>query len=376
MAVDRRLFNLLAFILLAVGACATPQPTPLSALPSPTVTTVPPTATSIPSTATPLPTDTPEPTATASLSHTATPLPPTETPLPTTPEPTSSSSPWPSLILDDLGVSMVLVPAGPFVMGSDQGSANAPPHTVTLDAYYIDRYEVTNAQFAGFLDEFGNQSQEGIPWLHVSSSSNHLHEDQGTWQPDEGYADHPVVEVTWYGANAYCQWRGAHLPSEAEWEKAARGTDERTYPWGEEITCDVTNYRPCSIGESVPVGSYPEGASPYGVHDMAGNVGEWTGDWYDSDYYRTAPAKNPPGPVSSPGNRIASRGGSWYSGSTYLRTFHRNNEFKPTDTLRNIGFRCAMTPAEVEQSGPATTLAAPTAGFVSEIDLKRHSVSR
>jgi len=275
------------------------------------------------------------------LPPTATHAAPTETPLPPA---TSTPVPLPAQIRDDFGFPMVLVPAGPFVMGSEQGLGDAPPHTVTLDAYYIDQYEVTNAQFAAFLNELGNQDEGGTPWVDVSSTYGYLQQVDGAWQPDEGYADHPVVEVTWFGAKAFCAWRGARLPTEAEWEKAARGTDERTFPWGEEISCDYANYRACAINGSLPAGSHPDGVSPYGVHDMAGNVAEWTADWYAYDYYKDSPAANPRGPEESTGDHVASRGGSWYSSATYLRTFHRNHEFTSTSTLRNVGLRCARRP--------------------------------
>jgi formylglycine-generating enzyme required for sulfatase activity len=176
------------------------------------------------------------------------------------------------------------------------------------------------------------------------SKYGYLHQEDGVWQPDEGYAEHPVVEITWHAARAYCAWRDARMPTEAEWEKAARGADERTFPWGEEINCELTNYRDCRLGVTLPVGSHPTGVSPYGVHDMAGNAGEWTGDWYGADYYANSPAENPPGPDKSLGEHIASRGGSWYSNSTYLRTFHRNHEFTATSTLRNVTVRCAVSP--------------------------------
>jgi formylglycine-generating enzyme required for sulfatase activity len=311
-----------------VVASAEPQPSPTETQipPTTTPTRVPPTATQPPPTDTPLP-----PTATL------VPLTPTDTEVPL---PTAT----PVVFVDEFGVAMVLVPAGPFVMGSEKVVTNAPPHVVVLDDYYIDQFEVTNELFAMFLSEFDNQREGGAPWLQVSSSANHIHLVDGVWQVDEGYEDRPVVEVTWYGAKAFCQWRGARLPTEAEWEKAARGTDERTFPWGEDLSCRYANYGSCSVGEGKAVGGRPLGVSPYGAHDMAGNVAEWTGDWYVRDYYLNSPESNPPGPEESPTNKIASRGGSWYSTSMYLRTFHRNNEFYPTSTLSNVGFRCARMP--------------------------------
>ena len=251
----------------------------------------------------------------------------------------------PIKVIDQSGFPMVLVPAGPFVMGSAEGASDAPPHTVTLDDYYVDQFEVTNAHYAAFLNEMGNQSEGGKPWVQaLYSEYGHLYQVDDVWLPDEGYADHPVVEVTWYGAKAFCAWRGARLPTEAEWEKAARGTDERTFPWGEDINCDYANFNECRIRESVAAESYSDGVSPYGAYNMAGNVAEWTADWYGADYYTNGPLENPQGPKSSPGDHVASRGGSWYSRSTFLRTFHRNHEFTATSTLRNVGIRCAMSP--------------------------------
>jgi formylglycine-generating enzyme required for sulfatase activity len=247
------------------------------------------------------------------------------------------------IITDTFSVPMVLVPAGPFVMGSEE-VLNSHPHTVILDEYYIDRYEVTTILYADFINEVGNQEEDGVYWLSTYNEDSHLKQVDGIWIPVEGYADHPVVKVTWYGAAAFCEWRGARLPTEAEWEKAARGTDERTYPWGENVSCEIANYRDCRIRDSVPVGSYPFGVSNYGVHDMAGNVAEWTADWYADDYYANSPPENPTGP--STGEVIASRGGSWYSTSTYLRTYHRNNEFSPRQSLSNVGFRCVVSSLE------------------------------
>jgi formylglycine-generating enzyme required for sulfatase activity/predicted GH43/DUF377 family glycosyl hydrolase len=247
-------------------------------------------------------------------------------------------------IVDDHNAPMILIPAGPFTMGKESVS-NGPPHTVILSDYYIDQFEVSNTLFAEFLNENGNQKEQGSPWLDVSSSraEGHLHEVDGIWKPDEGFADHPVVEVTWYGAAAFCQWRGARLPTEAEWEKAARADDERSFPWGEEASCDYANYRRCGLGETVPIVSYPEGASLYGVYNLAGNASEWTADWYGA--YAAEQAVNPTGPeASSRGVRVV-RGGSWYSTNMYISTYHRNPEFVPLSSFSNLGFRCAMTPA-------------------------------
>lgn len=290
------------------------------------------------------------PSNTATLTPTFTPRQPTETP---------TLTPYPTLIIDTNNSPMILIPAGLFEMGSESGDANERPiHTVILDNYYIDQYEVTNEQFAIFLNKQGNQIEGGVAWLDVGAEDMHIHQSGSMWQADEGYGDHPVVEVTWYGANAYCEWRGARLPSEAEWEKAARGMDGRTYPWGEGISCNLANFSGCAEDTS-PVGSYPDGASPYGVYDMAGNVWEWVNDWYDSNYYSTSPQSNPTGPGS--GQERVVRGGSWADFSTYLRTAARG--WLSPDLSQNIwGFRCArslsptLTPENTKTPTPTSTL--------------------
>jgi serine/threonine protein kinase/formylglycine-generating enzyme required for sulfatase activity len=234
---------------------------------------------------------------------------------------------------------MVHVPAGEFIMGGKGDSDEQPIHTVYLDAFYIDETEVTNAQFTQFLNEQGNQEEGGGTWLGIEMKSCLVTESGGQYQPKSGYGDHPVIEVSWYGARAYCQWAGKRLPTEAEWEKAARGTDGRTYPWGEGMDCDHAQYRGCG-GKTVPVGSKPKGVSPYGALDMAGNVSEWVADWYDSDYYASSPESNPEGPAS--GVYQVRRGGSWFSWQADLRAAARlKPAFPPYYTWDDVGFRCA-----------------------------------
>jgi formylglycine-generating enzyme required for sulfatase activity len=216
---------------------------------------------------------------------------------------------------------MVYVPAGEFIMGSNEGySDEKPAHTVYLDAFYIDKYEVTNAQYRKCA-EAGACSQP-----HDAEYYN-----------DPNYAGHPMVYVDWSQADAYCRWAGKRLPTEAEWEKAARGTDGRTYPWGEGIDCDHAQYGECG-GQTVPVGSKPQGTSPYGALDMAGNVWEWVADWYGEDYYSQSPERNPPGPDSG-WSRVL-RGGSWDNLQWFAYCTGRGRNFPG---LRNhfVGFRCA-----------------------------------
>jgi len=246
--------------------------------------------------------------------------------------------------VDDRDAAMVLVPAGEFLMGSDTWSGSEKPaHTVYLDNYYIDQFEVSNTAFAKFLNEIGNQI-EGVAgkahWVEESDPDLRIHRIDGIWQPDEGWENHPMNEVTWFGARAFCEWREARLPSEAEWEKAARGTDGRTYPWGEETpTCEMANFAGCFY-ISVPVDSYPEWVSPYGAYNMAGNVHEWTNDWYGEDYYANTPSENPTGPES--GDYKIFRGGSWFNGNFNTRTTYRYPKL-PVLTYMANGFRCAKS---------------------------------
>lgn len=187
---------------------------------------------------------------------------PIEASVPTkTPVPTALSS----KIIDDYGVEMVLVPEGEFTMGSDIGpSVEQPAHKVFLDTYYIDKFEVTNVQYKVCVEE-------GV-CEQPTDATNFNNSD---------YAQHPVVWVDWNMARTYCEWRGARLPTEAEWEKAARGTDGRTYPWGEKLDSTYANYGK-RINNTTSVGEYPKGVSPYGAYDMAGNVWEWVDSWYDA----------------------------------------------------------------------------------------------
>jgi len=216
---------------------------------------------------------------------------------------------------------MVYVPAGEFIMGSDEGDSDEQPvHTVYLDAFYIDKTEVTNAQYRKCVEAGA-----------CDAPSDTIYYDDGN------YAQRPVVFVNWYQADDYCRWAGKRLPSEAEWEKAARGTDGRTYPWGEGIDCDHAQYYGCG-GGTVPVGSRPKGASPYGVLDMAGNVWEWVADWYGKDYYSRSPGRNPSG--SDSGEYRVLRGGSWSSEAYVVRSAYRHwND--PGSRGSGVGFRCA-----------------------------------
>jgi iron(II)-dependent oxidoreductase len=219
---------------------------------------------------------------------------------------------------------MVLIPAGEFQMGDSlDGMSNAlPVHTVYLDTFYIDIYEVTNAQYKKFMDATGYQAP------NYWNDSNYNAPKQ------------PVVGIDWNDAKAYADWAGKRLPTEAEWEKSARGgLVGKRYPWGNDITHDNANYQGTG-GKDVwngasPVGSFaPNG---YGLYDMAGNVWEWCADWYGSNYYASSPKSNPTGPGS--GSYCVLRGGSWLLYDGNLRVSIRYNGV-PTPTLDNVGFRC------------------------------------
>jgi len=204
---------------------------------------------------------------------------------------------------------------------------------VYLDAYWIDKTEVTNTMYARCV-------QAGVCDAPSSKGSNYSDSYYGSSQ----YADHPVVYVDWFQAQAYCEWAGRRLPTEAQWEKAARGADGRTYPWGEqEPNCDLANYDGTKwcIGDTSAVGSYPSGASPYGALDMAGNVWEWAADWYSSSYYSQSPGNNPTGPSS--GEYRVIRGGSYGRDERELRSAYRGDDDPNDESSSLVGLRCASS---------------------------------
>ena len=251
------------------------------------------------------------------------------------------------------------VPAGYFAMGSAAGRADEQPvHQVYLDDFYIDRFEVSNDQYAAFLNDIGrNEDGEGHLLFDIFDADAQIYDDEG-YAPLPGTGQRPVAEVSWYGARAYCTWAGLQLPTEAMWEKAARGTDGRIYPWGNSIDRSRANYgkEGCCRGDasdgfldSAPVGSYQRGVSPYGAYDMGGNVWEWVVDWYGEDYYAQSSDRDPQGPAT--GISRVLRGGSLSSDPYRLRTTDRSG-LPPSASYIIVGFRCAARelPATAVQS--------------------------
>jgi len=288
---------LLAMLVLAVlmAACAPEAPPD-----TPTVQATPTTAvgrTDLPRTAVPTP-----------AGPTATPF-PTSTPRPAA-TPTSAPSNKPNT---------VYIPGGEFILGSDTGNEDeTPQQRMVISGFNIDKYPVTNAQYKEFVDATGR-----TPPRHWKN---------GTYP--EGIADHPVTWVTWYDAAAYAEWAGKRLPTELEWEKAARGTEGLIYPWGNTFDSRKVNSSESGLKGTSPVGAYPEGVSPFGLFDMAGNVWEWTADWYQG--YRGTLYE-----LSRYGQQYkVLRGGSWYDGQSSVRTTTRKS-FDPNQGFSTIGFRCA-----------------------------------
>ena len=251
---------------------------------------------------------------------------PTPTPSPTTviiPTPTNLGI-GSTMISEKDGMELLYVPVGELLMGSPDGEGDRgehPQHTVYLDAFWIDKTEVSNAMYEKCVADGVCQST-------------------GNSGADFTGSNQPVVGVSWHDASAYCEWAGRRLPSEAEWEKAARGMDGRIYPWGNESPdSSLLNYS-YDVGRPTEVGNYPVGASPYGALDMAGNVWEWVGDRYDSDYYSQSPERNPTGPES--GSTRVLRGGSWGASQDFVRSAYRGGN-TPDNRNNSIGFRCALS---------------------------------
>jgi len=298
-----------------------------------------------------------------------------------TPPPAPAPTPVDTRVRAADGMVMVYVPAGQFDMGHAGtqwiwgGSLRdgdlrlqvftdeQPRHSVYLDAFWIDRTEVTVAMFRTFVQATGYRTTAeklgwGHPWTEGPIEDEWPRVAGTDWQHPRGpessaQDDHPVVQVSWEDADAYCEWAGGGLPTEAQWEKAARGNDGRTWPWGNtydgargnfcDARCPVERWKQDRYDDgyafTAPVGSFPGGASPYGALDMAGNVWEWVADWYDSSYSVGAPTDNPSGPRF--GTERAMRGGAWIDNEPWVRATVRYQN-PPTSRCDDVGFRCAV----------------------------------
>jgi sulfatase modifying factor 1 len=248
---------------------------------------------------------------------------------------------------------MIVIPHGEFTMGSKE-HADEPAHQIVLDAYAIDKFEASNERFKEFMKATG-------------------HPAPAYWDdPRLNKANHPVVGVNWNDANAFCKWDGKRLPTEAEWERAAKGPDgDRHYPWaGHDLSPTKANYGQMN-GSTKPVDSYPEGRSGYGLYNMAGNVFEWVSDWYDPKYYKDSPALNPQGPdkgynFANQGQVRVLRGGSWLAPETSLHASHRFwNQPENNSYGVGLGFRCAKS---VEGAGQASAQPADNAKWMDGRD--------
>ena len=286
-----------------------------------------------------IPTTTWTPTPQPEITETNTPEKPTPTP---TEINASTATPIPTEMIDKSGAEMVLIPSGKFWMGSNVGEQDERPlHLVELSAFYMDKFEVTNAQYLKCFYEGACDKPSNTIYFLDSTSK---------------YADYPVVYVMWQDAVDFCEWRGARLPTEAEWEKAARGDSRFDYPWGDEKLdgrklnfCDMNctnSWNSKTINdkyaEIAPVGNYESGKTDSGIYDLAGNVWEWVADWYAADYYAiydASPFPNPTGPES--GLFRVLRGGSWYNAERDILVYKRYQLNFQDSGNNQVGFRCA-----------------------------------
>ena len=294
---------------------------------------------------------------------------------------------------------MVLIPAGEFLMGSPEGEGafdEHPQHKVYLDAYYMDKYEVTNAQFLKFVEATGDVTDAerkgyGEVWNPKAKAGWHvlLNFAGVNWRSPHAWIlpggsilrypdtwkyylmNHPVVQVSWNDAQAYAKWEGKRLPTEAEWEKASRGTDGRKWPWGNvfDLNIEGATLHANVAGESLMlVGSFPTGVSSYGVHDMVGNVQEWVADWYAGDYYARSPKNNPKGPLN--GIARVLKGGSWrQQKSSHVTSACREYQF-PNYNSNFVGFRCAVSPSHTTPKALVQVAGKPILGNISELKVE------
>jgi iron(II)-dependent oxidoreductase len=246
--------------------------------------------------------------------------------------------------LPAFAADMVAVPAGPFIMGSDDGPADErPAHRVTLPGFLIDRYPVTNARLADFLQAAGTHNRQGERLYDFDDPDARVHRDGASrWAADQGYENHPAVETTWAGARDYCASLGKRLPTEAEWEKAARGTDGRRYPWGNAAPDRRRAQFGAPFNETAPVDAFAAGAGPFDTRDMAGNAWEWV-----SSAYRPYPYDDRDGREDMKAGPVrGTRGGGHDSPPSEITTTQRGRTLSrnPASGHHNIGFRCAKNP--------------------------------
>ncbi len=244
---------------------------------------------------------------------------------------------------------MALIEGGSFMMGSANGDAHEQPiHEINLASFYLGKYEVTNAEYCEFLNSEGNQEEGGANWLNINDQNCQIEEVDGIFAPLSGKENYPVIMVSWYGARAYCEWKGGRLPTEAEWEYAARGGKlANNYQYAGSDSLDVVgwywdNSENADNDISEGKGSHPVGeklANELGLYDMSGNVFEWCNDWYGEDYYSNSPSDNPTGPEE--GTLRVLRGGCWYGIPFYCRVAFRGYYF-PEYSYFDFGFRLAM----------------------------------
>lgn len=353
------IFTTLCLLTLLISTLFIAEPSQLLAAVGLRTATPNPIASPIIITGTPLPTSTPPPTST--------PL-PTYTPQPTsiiiwtaTPSATPTATATPHVIDNVLhreidGMLMVKIAAATFLMGSPPGEFltvpdELPQHEVALSSYFMDKYEISVSQYAAFLNAIGGYERacDGVDCAsprELAGESSYLvlqdfGDGTGQYTAVPGYANYPINHVSWYGARAYCQYVGGRLPTEAEWEYAARGDDGRIYPWGNFPPApSLAVFQSENYDNLKPVDALPDGASPFGILGMAGSMWEWVNDWYGENYYQNSPRQNPQGPDE--GLTRVVRGGAWpfNIGSDRLRTANRN-AIEPTFRSSSVGFRCA-----------------------------------
>jgi formylglycine-generating enzyme required for sulfatase activity len=339
------------------GFLGATTPTPTAVPPTPEIQAEAETIASLPepaATETTLPTETPSPT-------------PTETPTPTptntpTNTPTATPDRYPETIIREQdGMVMMLIPADTFIMGAAENDFIAAPdekprHEVRLSQFYMDKFEVNVEQYAAFLNRLGSYERacEGVDCAWPSELAGYtsylIRQDLGDgtvqYYPTTGFASYPINHVSWYGAKLYCESVGARLPTEAEWEYAARGTDDRIYPWGSiqpEPGGDLAVFQSESYEDLMPVDALPNGASPFGIFSMAGSLWEWTADWYKETWYAESNISNPTGPETGFARVI--RGGAWPFNNRADRIRATNRSSLTPDFISSaVGFRCVREP--------------------------------